>query len=99
MLGQGARVGLFQSIMPKPPNVRYVFPMFSKAESDLPESLLSKDLLVIFNIESQRPDDLLYNPAHFDKAIKIITDSLQRIESLGFIVFLPVSLQKDTTLL
>lgn len=29
ILGQGTRTGLFQSIMAKPPNIRYVYPMTS----------------------------------------------------------------------
>ena len=53
--------------MPKPPNVQYVYPLFTKIETELPEGLKTEDLLVIVNIESQRPDDLLYDQSLFNK--------------------------------
>lgn len=68
ILGLGARAAPFQAIMSKPPNVRYAYPMRSKREQvGLNGALCSKDVLAVFNIESDRPDDLLYDLVYLNK--------------------------------
>ena len=54
--------------MMKPPNVKNIYPL-RKAKSDfeLPAYLENKELIVIFNIEAHRPDDLLYNKVYLNK--------------------------------
>jgi len=68
VLGQGARVGLYQSIMSKPPNVRYVYPLAPDGEEIvMPDHLKDKDSIAIFNIESERPDDLMHDLAFLER--------------------------------
>lgn len=68
ILGLGARTAPFQAIMQKPPNVRYAYPLRSKREQiGLSEGLCSKDVLVIYNIEADRPDDLLFDRIYLNK--------------------------------
>ena len=40
VIGQGTRAGLYQAIMMKPPNVRYVYPLTTaRTEVKLPDTL------------------------------------------------------------
>lgn len=56
-IGEGTRVGLFQSIMMKPPNIVPVYPLRDESLSkrviiDLPkESMNKKGPIIIFNTE------------------------------------------------
>ena len=79
--------------MAKPLNVRYVYPMTAKKmETELPENLQNSDLLAIVVIESERPDDLLYDAMHVNKLRSHILESMQRISGLKVLVLLPKSL-------
>jgi len=66
VIGQGATAGVFQSIMMKPPNVVNVYPLepdssiFPIADHSivtLPDEWTN--FVVVFNIESDRPDDVM----------------------------------------
>jgi hypothetical protein len=47
--------------MPKPSNIKYVYPLVDgSAKIELPRALLAKKSLVVFNVESYRTDDALY---------------------------------------
>ena len=60
IIGYGARAGIYQSIMMKPPNVRYVYPLTkARDEVEIPEMLAKRDALIVFNAESERADDLM----------------------------------------
>ena len=62
IIGYGARAGIYQSIMMKPPNVRYVYPLAkARDEVEIPEMLTKNDALIVFNAESERADDLMYD--------------------------------------
>ena len=79
--------------MAKPPNVRYAYPMTAnKLETELPENLQNSDLLAIVVIESERPDDLLYDPMHVNKLRSHILESMQRNPGLKVLTLLPKSL-------
>jgi len=90
-IGHGARAGVYQSIMMKPPNVRYVYPLaIAQTEVEIPSYLASKDALIVFNAESERMDDLMYDKEQ-QESLKIqINDALK--ENLGVIVLCPPSL-------
>jgi len=46
--------------MMKPPNVAYVYPLtMEREEVEIPASLAKKDSLVVFNVESERTDDIM----------------------------------------
>ena len=77
VIGQGARAGLYQSIMMKPPNVRYVYPMTPDfSEVEMPEHLKDKASIIIFKIESERPDDLMHDLVHLEKLLGQIKETL-----------------------
>ena len=62
IIGHGARAGVYQSIMMKPPNVRYVYPLAkARDEVEIPERLAGLDALIVFNAESDRRDDLMFD--------------------------------------
>lgn len=58
VIGQGTRAGLFQSIMMKPPNIRYVYPLTS-ARSEVKLNSGFKKAIVVFNVESERGYDMM----------------------------------------
>ena len=60
IIGYGARAGIYQSIMMKPPNIRYVYPLAkARDEIEIPGYLAQHGALVVFNAESERADDLM----------------------------------------
>ena len=60
VIGQGARAGLYQSIMMKPANVRYVYPLTrAKTEIQLPQAMQEFSTIVVFNAEAERRDDVM----------------------------------------
>lgn len=76
VLGHGTRAGLYQAIMMKPPNVKYVYPMMSpRKEVTLPTTL--KNAVVVFNVEADRYDDMMGCPENRAKLLKEI-DSLSK---------------------
>ena len=65
IIGYGARAGIYQSIMMKPPNIRYVYPLAkARDEVEIPERLVKKDALIVFNAEAEKVDDLMYDKEH-----------------------------------
>ena len=62
IIGQGARAGVYQSIMMKPPNIRYVYPLTKQRdEVAIPDYLSKRDALIVFNAEADKPDDVMFN--------------------------------------
>ena len=54
-IGYGARAGIYQSIMMKPPNIQYVYPLKKeRVEVEIPSVLAERDSLIVFNAESER---------------------------------------------
>ena len=77
--------------MMKPPNVRYVYPLAKpRDEIEIPEMLAGKDALVVFNAESDRMDDLMYDKEQQASLTIQINDALK--ENLGVVVLAPASL-------
>lgn len=69
ILGHGTRAGLYQAIMMKPPNVKYVYPMAEeRTQVRLPANL--KKAIVVFNVESDRHDDIMGCPHMREKMVK-----------------------------
>ena len=90
-IGYGARAGIFQSIMMKPPNVRYVYPLAAKRDQvEIPEILAKKDSLVVFNAESERSDDLMNDKEQLTSLQITINDCLK--EKIGVIILAPPTL-------
>ena len=93
-IGYGARAGIFQSIMMKPPNVRYVYPLASKRDQvEIPEMLAKKDSLVVFNAESEKGDDLMNDKEQLTSLQITINDCLK--EKIGVIILAPPSLAES----
>lgn len=65
ILGEGTNVALLQSIMPKPPNVRTIYPLINgRGVKDiyLPEPFTnSSEVIHIFVLEPDNPQDALYD--------------------------------------
>ena len=65
IIGYGARAGVYQSIMMKPPNIRYVYPLTkARDEVEIPEMLAKKDALIVFNAEAEKANDLMFDKEH-----------------------------------
>ena len=92
VLGHGTRAGLYQAIMMKPPNVKYVYPMMEeRTEVKLPDTL--KNAVVVFNVESDRHDDMMGCPENRAKLIKEI-DALSG-KDLSVVLMGPPSLMTE----
>ena len=95
VLGQGTRAGLYQSIMQKPLNIRYVYPMIRmRPVVDLPENLRNKELIVVFNIESDRPDDLMYEEIYVAKLHTVVRTILEQVDGVGVLVLIPSTMSE-----
>ena len=76
-MGQGTRAALFQSVMLKPPSVRYAYPLTLERDAvALPSFFEDKKIIVVFNIEAGRADDLTYDSKCQNKLFVIIQDIL-----------------------
>ena len=92
ILGQGTRAGLYQAIMMKPSNVKYVYPMTTgRSDVQLP-STLSK-AIVVFNVEADRHDDMAGCPEARAKLMKEIADTAAK--GLGVVVLAPPSAAEE----
>lgn len=92
VLGHGTRAGLYQAIMMKPPNVKYVYPMMEeRTEVKLPDTL--KNAVVVFNVESDRHEDMMGCPENRAKLIKEI-DALSG-KDLSVVLMGPPSLMTE----
>ena len=92
ILGHGTRAGLYQAIMMKPPNVKYVYPMTpERKEVKLPSSL--KKAIVVFNVEADRYDDAMGCPHNREALMKEITATADK--GLGVVVMGPPSMAEE----
>ena len=66
IISEGTKVGLFSSIMMKPPNIANVYPLRSEKDKTLLnlQPSTKKGPVIIFNTETLDPKSLLY--AFFD---------------------------------
>ena len=56
---------------------------------DLPENLRNKELIVVFNIESDRPDDLMYEEIYVAKLHTVVRTILEQVDGVGVLVLIP----------
>lgn len=92
-IGQGTRAGLFQSIMMKPPNVRYVYPL-TGARSEVQVNSGFKNAVVVFNLESDNHgQDRMCCPGNRAKLI----DEIKHVSGtgVGVVVLAPPSIKED----
>ena len=81
--------------MMKPLNVRYVYPLVPvRKDMPLPKELQDKEVVVIFNIESDRADDLMNDKFQVDYLRSHIHETLQQAKDIGVLIMLPESLSK-----
>jgi len=92
IIGQGTRAGLFQSIMMKPPNVRYVYPL-TTARSEVKLNSGFKKAIVVFNVESERGYDIMGCPSQREQMIKEIKYTSE--QGVGVVVLAPPSLKEE----
>lgn len=92
VIGQGTRAGLYQAIMMKPPNVRYVYPLTTaRTEQRLPDTL--SKAVVVFNVESDRYDDRMGCPKNRPALLKEIEATADA--GLGVVVMAPATLAEE----
>ena len=76
--------------MQKPLNIRYAYPLINmKERQELPESLRNKELIVVFNIECDRPDDLMYEEIYVAKLHTVVREILEQVDGVGVLVLIP----------
>ena len=92
ILGHGTRAGLYQAIMMKPPNVKYVYPMAAERKSVALPGSFDKPI-VVFNIESDRHDDMMHCDHNRAKLIKEVTDTT--LTDLNVVVLAPPTLAAE----
>lgn len=86
-IGQGTRAGLYQSIMMKPPNVRYVYPL-TAARSEVALNSGMKNAVVVFNVEAEKNGlDMMACPANREKLINEIKYTSEK--GVGVVVMTP----------
>ena len=57
-IGEGTKAGLFQSIMPKPPNIAPVYPLMSESNTTIITA--GRKPLIVFNPELNDPSSLMH---------------------------------------
>ena len=80
--------------MQKPPNIRYAYSIRQQRKVvQVPDLFNSKNLLVAFNIEADRPDDLLFDKVYLNNLRLSIQETLLYAESVGVFLLVPVDLK------
>ena len=80
--------------MQKPPNIRYAYSIRQQRKVvQVPDFFNSKNLLVAFNIEADRPDDLLYDKVYLNNLRLSIQETLLDAKNIGVILLVPVDLK------
>jgi hypothetical protein len=92
ILGHGTRAGLYQAIMMKPPNVKYVYPLRTeRKEVDLPADI--RKAIVVFNVESDRVEDMMHCDHNKAKLLKEIQVTASK--DLTVVVLAPPTLAAE----